>query len=340
MMIETCPLRTAVRRCLAELPDGSPGVVAVSGGPDSVALLRALLMETTTPLVVAHLNHQLRGSESDADEAFVTQLHERLAATGARLLSLKSKCIDVQVEAVGDNLESVARRLRYDWLVTVAREAGAAWVATGHTADDQAETVLHRLLRGTGLRGLSGIPRKRELAPGIALVRPFLDIRREEVLAFLKRLQQPYCQDSTNVDTRFTRSRLRHDLLPLLAAQYNPAVVEVLCRLAAQAKEAQTFVDQHAADLLAAVELPRAGAMIVLDACRFAAGPPLLGREVLRLIWEREHWALGGMGYEDWRRALDVVRGDQSTVDLPGRMRVLRTGNVVQIRQVPSNSGS
>jgi tRNA(Ile)-lysidine synthase len=339
MTNDACALRIGVRRCLTELPAESTGVVALSGGPDSVALLRALVMEMTTPLVIAHLNHQLRGEESDADEAFVRQLYEGLVASGARLLPLRCQRLDVRAAAVGDNLESVARRLRYDWLTTVARETGAAWVATGHTADDQAETVLHRLLRGTGFRGLSGIPRTRELAPGIAVVRPFLDIRRDEVLAFLRQLDQPYSQDSTNFDRQFTRNRLRHELLPLLATEFNPAAVDVLCRLAVQASEVQAYLGQQAATLLAVVELPRAGAMVVLDGCRLAAEPPVLVREVLRMIWERERWPLGEMGFADWQRVTQVVLGEQPTADLPGRVRVLRNGKVVQIRQVLSNSG-
>ena len=151
------------------------------------------------------------------------------------------------------------------------------------------------------------------------MVRPFLDVRRDEVLAFLGRLDQPFCRDSTNLDRQFTRSRLRHDLLPLLAAQFNPAVVDALCRLAVQAGECQAYVAEHAANLLAAAELPRAGTMIVLDACRLADEPPVLVREVLRMLWERECWPLGDMGFADWQRAMQVVAGEESTVDLPGR---------------------
>src|SRR5207249_9959188 len=117
--------------------------------------------------------------------------------------------IDVRTETAGDNLESAARRLRYEWFARLARETGAAWVATGHTADDQAETVLHRLLRGTGLRGLAGIPRRRELAPGIVLVRPLLSVRRVELLGYLAQLVQTYCEDRSNRERRYTRNRRR-----------------------------------------------------------------------------------------------------------------------------------
>jgi tRNA(Ile)-lysidine synthase len=328
--IEPCPLRAALRRWLVEVPAGAAGVVAVSGGPDSVALLRALVLESTTPLVVAHLNHRLRGVESNTDEAFVRKLHAELAGAGANLL-LHCDRMDVRELARGDNLEGAARRIRYEWLTRVARDSGAAWVATGHTADDQAETVLHGLLRGTGLRGLSGIARRRDLAPGIELVRPLLQVRRAEVLDFLARLGQPYCQDSSNLDLQLTRNRLRHELLAMLAQGYNPAVVDVLNRLADQANEVQTFVANQAAALLSAAELPRAGKMVVLDARQLSAAPVVLLRETLRLLWLREGWPLGAMGYEAWQRAAALVRGEDAAMDFPGGLHMRRVGHVIQI---------
>jgi tRNA(Ile)-lysidine synthase len=125
-------------------------VVAVSGGADSVALLRAL-RACGVPPTVAHVNHKLRGGDSDADEAFVRELCDSLG------VPCVVKAADVAALATGANLEATARRVRYDFFAEVATEAGAAWVATAHTADDQAETVLHRLMRGTGLQGLRGI---------------------------------------------------------------------------------------------------------------------------------------------------------------------------------------
>src|SRR5207245_2885635 len=118
---------------------------------------------------------------------------------------------------------------------------------TGHTADDQAETVLHRLLRGTGLHGLGGIPARRDLAAGIEVVRPLLGTSRAEVLAYLQAEKQAFRQDSSNADLGFTRNRIRHELLPDLA-RYNPAIVSLLCRLADQAHEVQAIVAADAAN--------------------------------------------------------------------------------------------
>lgn len=127
---------------------GELGVVAVSGGADSVALLRALV-DCGGRVAVGHMNHELRGEESDGDEAFVVELAGRLG--------VPVRTHRVNVAALGGNVESTARTVRYEWLTSVANELGADWIATGHTADDQAETVLHRLIRGTGLQGLRGI---------------------------------------------------------------------------------------------------------------------------------------------------------------------------------------
>src|SRR5262249_54909010 len=138
------------------------------------------------------------------------------------------------------NREAHARRQRYDWLTKVAAESGIPWIATGHTADDQAETVLFRLLRGTGLDGLRGIAPIRALAGEVRVVRPLLSATRQDVLDYLAGLGQDYRTDESNADRRFTRNRIRHELLPLLARAYNPRVREVLCRLASQAAEVHT----------------------------------------------------------------------------------------------------
>src|SRR5262249_11131507 len=157
-------------------------------------------------LVVAHVNHGLRGRESDADGDFVHDLVNRLHTT--EVSALEWRCCRLDAASLarqqGGNLEAVARAARYDWLAGLAREQGLGWVATGHTADGQAETVLHRLLRGSGLQGLRGIPIQRALANDVQVVRPLLRLRRAEVLGFLEAVQQPFRTDSTNRDRRYT----------------------------------------------------------------------------------------------------------------------------------------
>jgi tRNA(Ile)-lysidine synthase len=309
--------------------------VAVSGGPDSVALLRALLAlrppQTGSRLIVAHLNHRLRGEESDADAFFVRELHERLARTYPRL-ELRCEAISVAESAQVEhgNLEAVARRLRYDWLANVALEACARWLATGHTVDDQAETVLHRLLRGAGLQGLRGIAARRPLMPNVALLRPLLGVTRAEVLAYLDDEGQDYRKDSSNQDLRFTRNRLRHELLPQLA-RYNPAIAAVLCRLAEQADEAYRAVAAQAQALFAEAERPRAGALLIFDRERLAAAPRRLVREMFRLAWAREGWPTGRMSFAAWERLAEVGQGKTAGVDLPGGVHARCLDRVVQL---------
>jgi tRNA(Ile)-lysidine synthase len=327
-----------VRRSWRSLEDGGRGlVVAVSGGPDSVALLRAVIearqLHTPAPIVLAHLNHQLRGAESDADEDFVARLHASLVAAGTAAFHLCTQRLDVRSRALaeGANLEALARRERYRFLAEVARAREMRWVATGHTANDQAETVLHRLLRGTGVQGLRGIAFRRPVDAGVSVVRPLLRATRDEVLAALEEWGQSFRQDSSNADLRLTRNRIRHELLPYLTQHYNPAVVAVLSRLAGQAEEAHREEQSDLHHLLMESERPRAGAMLVFDAARLQTVSRRLVRGLFRMVWAREGWPVGGMGYEAWERLAAVVFGERPAVDLPGRIHVRRFGSVVQV---------
>jgi tRNA(Ile)-lysidine synthase len=316
---------------------GTSGVVALSGGPDSVCLasiLRELQGQgSLARLVLAHLNHQLRGAASAADEEFVITL-ARDWGVACRTQRLEVAQVATQS---GGNLEETARRLRYDWLTQIAREEGASWVATGHSADDQAETVLFRLLRGSGLHGLAGMAERRALAPGVDLLRPLLDVRRHAVLAYLAEQGQGYREDASNQDLRLTRNRLRHELLPTLAEHYNPAIKEILVRLATQARQAQEEMDQIAGRLLVEAERPRAGDMIVLDAQRLAMASRHLRREMFRLIWRREEWPAARMTFDAWDQVALLVEEDAAAVDLPAGIRARRVGRVIQLERV--NSG-
>jgi tRNA(Ile)-lysidine synthase len=227
-------------------------VLAVSGGADSVALLRAAVSlgaGGAGRLTVAHFNHRLR-PDADADEQFVVALAAELG------LPCEVGRADVaqHAAATGEGLEAAARAIRYEFLRETSERLGARYVATGHTADDQAETVLHRVLRG----------RLRLLSPAVTLVRPLLDVRRREVLEYLGRLGQAYCVDPTNADRSLTRNRIRHELLPLLAQQYNPEVTEALLRLSRLAADNQRVIDRLAEELFeAVVRLPPDGTVAV-----------------------------------------------------------------------------
>jgi tRNA(Ile)-lysidine synthase len=318
-MAAPADLPTSVRTALQRAGVTGPGVVAVSGGADSVALLHALAPDRPT---VAHLNHRLRGADSDADAAFVATLYPSLRHS--------IEAIDVAAVAAGDNLEGTARRVRYDFLARVAREVRASWVATAHTLDDQAETVLHRLLRGTGLRGLRGITPVRELVPGILLVRPMLRVSRVDVITYLTAGGHIWREDATNRDPAFTRNRIRHDLLPLLRT-FNPAVESVLGRLALQAEESYRDVEAEAECLLESAELPEAGRFVVLDRAVLDGVADHRLREMFVVVWTREDWPRDGMTHAHWDRVVDVAAGRASAWDLPGGLRITATSHVVRI---------
>jgi len=274
-------------------------LLAVSGGADSVALLRAMQRLKTSGegrLLVAHFNHRLRGGESDHDEAFVVELCRRLEIACEVGRPHPQRLAAGQ----GEGLEGAARRARYAFFQRAAARLGARYVVTAHTADDQAETILHRIVRGTGIAGLAGMARARPLGPAATLIRPLLGFRRAELLAYLDDLQQPYRVDSSNRDTRLTRNRIRIEILPRLADECNPAVVEALVRLGQLAGEVQNVVAGLVEGLLDRCVLPApAGAVRILLA-PLAGQPRYVIRELLIAVWRRQQWPLQAMGFAEW----------------------------------------
>ncbi len=291
-------------------------VLAVSGGADSVALARgmaALKAGGAGRLTVAHFNHGLRGAESDADAYFVC----RLAG------ELRLDCISGNAEAGladtgGEGLEARARAARYEFLQQVAQRAGARYVATAHTADDQAETVLHHVMRGTGIAGLAGMRRARPLGQAVTLIRPLLAVKRTDVLDYLTTLAQHYREDATNHDLAFTRNRIRRELLPQLARDYSPAIVDALVRLARLAGDAQRVVEAAGEELAERATVERSAARVVVDGQMLAAADRHLAREALLSIWRRQDWPLQDMGFAEWDLLVDMAPGAGGKRVLPG----------------------
>ncbi|WP_084759824.1 tRNA lysidine(34) synthetase TilS [Zavarzinella formosa] len=302
-----------------------PGVLAVSGGADSVAMRRAFReLPWAGGISIAHFNHQLREKESDADAAFVNQL------AGEQFCHHGTADVRAIATATGENLEAAARRLRYDFLAQVAKENNARWVATAHTADDQAETVLHRMIRGSGIRGLRGIAPARPLVEGVQLVRPMLGLTRADVLDYLRTTGQSWREDATNQDTAYTRNRIRHELLPLLKT-FNPHLSEALGRLASQAQEVYAEVDQRIGELLSIVERPKAGSLVILSQPPLAGLPDHDLRELFHRVWEREGWPLGGMTRDHWQRAAAVAHGEMTATDMPDGISIRGTGRLIRV---------
>ena len=216
--------------------------VAVSGGADSVGLLLLLLElreKLGMVLSVAHLNHKLRGKASDADEKFVA----KLAAKHGLVFYSESLDVAARAKRKKMNLEAAGRRARYDFFSRLVADRKVDLVAVAHTADDQAETVLAHILRGTGLAGMGGIHPRTE-----SVVRPLLGVRRTDLRAYLRARKQPWREDASNQDTARTRARIRKKLLPLLERQFQTRVVERLVSLAEFAREDEEFLELLARD--------------------------------------------------------------------------------------------
>lgn len=234
-----------LQRTIAQHKLFEPGdriVVAASGGPDSTALLHLLFLlsgDAGWHLAVAHANHGFRPEESAQEAAFVRRQAERLGLP----YYYKELELPRYLEQHGGNPQDAARRLRYDFLV----EAAAAWqadkIALAHHADDQAETVLMRILRGTGISGLGGMSLVQQ-RDGVKLIRPLLRMDKSRLLGELERLGEDYMTDSSNIRTKYTRNRIRLETLPYLAG-HNPSVVQALNRLAEVAEADDGFLEEQ-----------------------------------------------------------------------------------------------
>jgi tRNA(Ile)-lysidine synthase len=283
-----------------------PVVVAVSGGGDSVALLLAL-HEVAPPgcssrLTVAHAEHDLRESAA-TDGLFVAALAARLGLQFAtRLLSVREQRDD-------EGIEARARRLRYGFLADVAREAGARHVVVGHTADDQAETILHRALRGTGLAGLAGMMPARELCDGIALLRPLLGIPREQVRGYLLATGEAWRNDETNDDTRYARNFLRHEIIARAEAGPYPAATESLVRLGKQATRIAAALASAAEHLLIRHARHLPDGSVMLEAAPLLGLDRHLVAEVFVALWRREGWPRRDMTAWHYEQLADLVAG-------------------------------
>lgn len=309
-------------------------LAAVSGGADSVALLRALDaagQHRPGRLIVAHFNHALRPEAPD-DEHFVVALSSRLGL----------QCVvgHGRPPPSATGVEETARRARYDFLRATAADVGARYVVTAHTADDQAETVLHRILRGTGISGLAGMRRARPLCPGITLLRPLLTMRRAELLAYLQSLNQAYRDDATNLDSRFTRNRLRHSLLPQLANQYNPGVVEALLRLSQLAAETQAMVDARVSGLLRHVRVETQRIRIAV--APVANEPRHIIRELLLGLWRRQGWPEQSMGFDEWEALAGHILAPDGRAGklgmLPGDIMVSRLDDSIVLEAAQASN--
>ncbi len=292
--------------------------VAVSGGADSVALLRILLelgAELGVVLSVVHFNHGIRGAEADQDEAFVAALAQ------AHGLEFHHASADTPRHAREHrlSLEAAGRELRYQFFRSLLKSGAVTHIATAHTLDDQAETVLLRFLRGAGTRGLAGIYPKRELGAGV-VVRPLLGTRRQELRAHLQQVGQMWREDLSNLDVKRARNRIRHELLPLLERDYNPALAQVLAESAEVARAEEEYWEERVIPLVG----QRAG-QPALDLTLLRQQPPAMQRRLVRRAAEVAGVALD---FHHVEQVLVLAAADSAgkEIELPGGYHAVRRG--------------
>lgn len=300
---------------------GDSVLIALSAGPDSVALLHLLYRLRKTMRLRLHavyVNHCLRPRAAKREERFCQKLCGQL--------SIGCTIVTCDVPAVttteGGGVEETARRLRYAALEEIAAKHDSDRIALAHHADDRVETILFRLIRGTGSAGLTGMPIKRG-----KIIRPLFFITKEEILGYLKSYRLTFCQDRSNSDLRFSRNFIRHDLLPLIRRRLNPAVDKALLGLSETARDEEIILDKMARAKAKSILSVTPGGKIQLGLNRFLRYDKWLRRRILRLCYQRVS-RLGLAPDREIIERLDILaRGTGKSVSLPERVRVVRLEN-------------
>ncbi len=322
-------IKTLAQELLAEglLSQDDAVVVAVSGGADSMALLHLLLELNRTlgwklRLHVAHLNHTLRGDEAEKDAAFVQAACDSLSIP----CTIDRRDIAVLAEADSIGVEETARRERYTFYERVCLQSGSKIVALGHQADDNAETVLHRVLRGTGLRGLVGIPRSRPLSPDsdLRIIRPLLSLTRESLRAYLANAGVAFREDRSNASNEPMRNRIRNIVLPLVQTQVNPQVREALVRLAFQAQWLDEFLQETVQRTFETLIISRTDQELKLNAETLSHKSRIVQTELIRRAYTSFGLGEQDLSFNHLVSVLDLVEDPASgrQTKLPGGMTV------------------
>ncbi len=305
-------------------------LVAVSGGPDSVTLVRILQTLKTQyqiSLSIAHFNHMLRGEESQQDEAFVKCLAEKLG------LPYFCQRQDVASFAKKNKLsiETAGRDLRYHFFNQLLVDHGYTKIATGHTQDDNSEQVLMNLLRGSGTTGLSGIPPVRDSK----IIRPLIHLSKNQILTILKNNQHPYRVDSSNVDPAYLRNRIRNNLIPLLETDYNPEIKNALNRLSQVLRQENDYMDQQTDQAFQDCLVEQDEHRILLSRSRLKTLHPALLNRILRHAIKQLKTNLNSISLLHLNTIIDFCFHSSlgKSLDLPGQIRIYKTKEAIEIKK-------
>lgn len=319
-------------------------VVGVSGGADSVALVRLLhqLEQEGTgsgSLVVAHFNHCLRAQASDGDERFVRDLANQLGLecivqraeeghktelNAAEKRSVENEPETAEGATIAVDSEEQWRKERYDFFYRIACTTGARYVALAHHADDRIETVLHHILRGTGISGLAALKPFRNLGDEVVVARPLLHCNRASLLQYLKDMGQDFREDQSNSNNRFTRNKIRNQLIPYLHDLGFTQHAAAILRLADQAREMEVWFNKIVDSIYEQTVLCEKG-RVLLKVDNLKLQPQSVQRELLVRIWKKNAWPLRDMNAQSWKRVLELVSHSDDlprTLHLPGSLEV------------------
>jgi len=307
-------------------------LVGFSGGPDSIALLHALLklrQEFSFTICIAHLDHGFRGEESRADRKFCEDLAEKLG--------LDISCEEIDVPRIakekGLSPEEAARFERYDFFKRVAVAKKITKVAIGHNRDDQAETILMRAFRGSGMSGLGGISPIKSMG-SLTIIRPLIDISRREIEEFVKENGFEVRRDSSNDKILFTRNRIRHDLIPYLEKNFNANIKEILANTAENLRSENEFLEKLARRKFKSMSKRSNSSEIAIDIKKFKKQSAALRKRILRAALEELKGNLRRLTYQHWKEMDELVekRPGNSIVDLPGGINVVKNKNKILIQ--------
>ncbi|MBQ5698225.1 MAG: tRNA lysidine(34) synthetase TilS [Lachnospiraceae bacterium] len=323
---------------MAEPGDGV--LAAVSGGADSVCLLLVLkALEESLGIHVAafHLHHGLRGAEADRDERFVRELCERLQVP----LYAVREDVAGYAKTHGLSEEEAGRILRYQWLEKTAGEFGCRRIATAHHKDDQTETVLMNLFRGSGLRGLGGIRPVRLLSGELTLIRPLLGINRQEIETYLLEEKEAWCEDSTNKELIYARNKVRNELIPWIREHINDRAEEHILKTAAFASQADEYFVSQAEKLLGDGFQDHEASFAEIDTVLFDSQPDIMKSYLIRAMIMK----VSGSAKDISARHMDAIAaldgpGGGTLVDLPYGLQAMRSYQKLIIRKAAAEQNA
>ncbi|MDP8215832.1 MAG: tRNA lysidine(34) synthetase TilS [Candidatus Kaelpia imicola] len=325
-------LKNEVRDTISEyflIKRGENILLSVSGGPDSVAMvyiLNELRSEIGFNMALGYFHHGIR-KDSDKEQKYV----EGLAAVFKIDFYTKRSDIPLISKKEKSSLEDTARRERYKFLISTAKRREFDKIAVAHNSDDQAETILQRLMRGSGLRGFRGISFKMDM-DGVEIVRPLLSSSRKEIERYLEKNKISPCIDKSNFDTKFNRNKVRHELIPYIEKEFNPNIKELLCKTASNMSQLHSFIEAEVEDVFKRC-VKKESSYVKIKTDRLKRFHSYIMAELVRKAVEVVKGDLKRFEYSHWKEIESLIyeRPDNSVVDLPGGIKVRKAKSWITI---------